>query len=573
MSKPHSKKAKKNRNYVTEKREKKDLSLPKFSRRKKVWAVVFCVLFCLYAFLSVALVAASDWITKTYEKLDFEQILFNMKMPLTGVDPTLISSAVMTIGEPAFLALLIAAILYIPLTVISGFGILITKTKAVTDAETGEETTVAEPVRVIRDTWYLRLGRCACWFIATGILCHALITADNNFKIFDYLESQFNASTFIEDNYADPAKTTLTFPEKKRNLIYIFLESTETTFTSKENGGAFDEDVIAELAAMMRDEENTHFSNTDKLGGAVSQVGATWTMGGMFAQSSGLPLKLPLDYNNMLSKSDTFLSYTDCLGDILQDNGYNQAVLMGSNGTFGGRTNYYTIHGEQTIYDWNTADDDGIRGNGYYKNYWGLFDKDLYAYAKQILGEMSASDEPFAFTMLTVDTHFSNGYPCDYCSNFTVDADGNRKVSSFKFFNKQYSNVYSCASRQIAAFVDWLKEQDFYENTTIVIAGDHETMDANYCKNVPESYVRTPVNLFINSAVDTTHVKNRQFSTMDMFPTTLAAMGVKIEGNKLGLGTDLFSGDKTLIEEYGLEYFESEIAKKSAFYNKMLFAQ
>ena len=548
-------------------------SLPLSSRKKKTVAIVFCVLFCLYAFGSVALLATSDWLTATYDKLDFEQILFNMKMPLAGVDTTLVSSAVMTIGEPAFLALLLAAIVYVPLTIISGFGVLLTQNRTVVDEETGEETVVAEPKRVIRDNIYYRLARCFCWLIVTGILCQAVLTADKNFKIFDYLESQFNASTFIEDNYADPAKTTLTFPEEKRNLIYIFLESTETTFTSKENGGAFDEDVIAELAAMMKDEENTHFSNTDKLGGAVSTVGATWTMGGMFAQSSGLPLKLPLDYNNMLSKSDTFLSYTDCLGDILQDNGYHQAVLMGSNGTFGGRTNYYTIHGEQTIYDWNTADDDGIRDSSYYKNYWGLFDKDLYAYAKQILGEMSASDEPFAFTMLTVDTHFSNGYPCDYCSNFTVDADGNRKVSSFKFFNKQYSNVYSCASKQIAAFVEWLKEQDFYENTTIIIAGDHETMDANYCKNVPEDYVRTPMNLFINAAVDTTYVKNRQFSTMDMFPTTLAAMGVTIEGNRLGLGTNLFSGEKTLIEEYGLEYFESEIAKKSSFYNSMLYAK
>ena len=34
---------------------------------------------------------------------------------------------------------------------------------------------------------------------------------------------------------------------------------------------------------------------------------------------------------------------------------------------------------------------------------------------------------------------------------------------------------------------------------------------------------------------------------MDMYPTTLAAMSIKIEGNKMGLGTNLFSNEKTLL--------------------------
>ena len=38
---------------------------------------------------------------------------------------------------------------------------------------------------------------------------------------------------------------------------------------------------------------------------------------------------------------------------------------------------------------------------------------------------------------------------------------------------------------------------------------------------------------------------------MDLFPTTLSSMGVEIEGNKLGLGTDLFSNEETLMEKLG----------------------
>ena len=57
-----------------------------------------------------------------------------------------------------------------------------------------------------------------------------------------------------------------------------------------------------------------------------------------------------------------------------------------------------------------------------------------------------------------------------------------------------------------------------------------------------------------------------------MFPTLLASIGVKIEGDRLGLGTNLFSGKPTLFEQNGEgkdgwkkvdEYF----SLKSTFYN------
>lgn len=53
-----------------------------------------------------------------------------------------------------------------------------------------------------------------------------------------------------------------------------------------------------------------------------------------------------------------------------------------------------------------------------------------------------------------------------------------------------------------------------------------------------------------------------------MFPTTLASLGVEIEGNRLGLGTNLFSNEKTLIEKYGIKYVNKELAYNSSFYNK-----
>ena len=62
------------------------------------------------------------------------------------------------------------------------------------------------------------------------------------------------------------------------------------------------------------------------------------------------------------------------------------------------------------------------------------------------------------------------------------------------------------------------------------------------CFGEKQQYDKKVVNLIINSQVKTENT-NRAYSTMDLYPTTLAALGAQIEGNKLALGTNLFSAD------------------------------
>lgn len=68
---------------------------------------------------------------------------------------------------------------------------------------------------------------------------------------------------------------------------------------------------------------------------------------------------------------------------------------------------------------------------------------------------------------------------------------------------------------------------NFYSDVTM--DSEHGTTD------------RKIYNVFINSAVLPAQEKNRQFTTLDFFPSTLASLGVTIEGDRLGLGTNLFS--------------------------------
>lgn len=352
-----------------------------------------------------------------------------------------------------------------------------------------------------------------------------------------------------EEEYVEPDSVKVSFPQNKRNLIYIYLESMETTFFSEELGGDLKENTIPELYELAA--SNTNFSQNSKVGGGRSPYGTTWTIGAMISHTAGIPMRAPVSVNAAFSRK--FYNGTTTINNILKENGYNQAVMVGSDAQYGGRKEYFLQHGVDAVYDIKTAYDDGIVPSGYF-HWWGMEDKHLFSYAKKKLTQMSSGDKPFAFTLLTVDTHHVDGYKCSECEDE---------------FGEQYKNVLACSSRQVSAFVEWIKQQDFYENTTIVITGDHPTMDYQFVKhNTEERYIRRIYNCFINAVPSAENSKNREFLSFDMFPTTLAAMGCKIQGERLGLGTNLFSGSKTLTEKYGYDYVESEIAKRSDYYNR-----
>ena len=95
-------------------------------------------------------------------------------------------------------------------------------------------------------------------------------------------------------------------------------------------------------------------------------------------------------------------------------------------------------------------------------------------------------------------------------------------------------------------------------------------MDSSYFKDMPDGYDRRTYVNVINSDKKYTG-DARTYTTMDMFPTTLSALGCGIEGDRLGLGTDLFSNTKTLAEEFGCSALDYQLKLNSKFYNKKYF--
>ena len=84
---------------------------------------------------------------------------------------------------------------------------------------------------------------------------------------------------------------------------------------------------------------------------------------------------------------------------------------------------------------------------------------------------------------------------------------------------------------------------------------------------VGDSYERTIFNTFINSTISPVETQNRVFTQLDLFPTILASMGAEIDGERLGLGTNLFSDTPTLAEELGFQYFYDQLSMNSRYYN------
>lgn len=142
--------------------------------------------------------------------------------------------------------------------------------------------------------------------------------------VIEYYKQQKDVSTLFEEYYVSGKDVEITFPEDKRNLIYIYLESMETTNFTKENGGIMDKSYTPNLEKLAL--ENTNFSNTSSIGGAIAANNSGWTIAALVAQTSGIPLKV--FYGNQYRDFGESLPGVYNLGDILKDNGYNNYFLL-----------------------------------------------------------------------------------------------------------------------------------------------------------------------------------------------------------------------------------------------------
>ena len=490
--------------------------------RGQVWVSSLLSLFALVTFV---LAFSAKWYCDIYGNFGVETILYTLLAGVGGVDSRYYHSY-LTNCLPK--ALVVSAVFWAVIWFPALFRVEI--------SGRGGKRQLAAPRKSIQI-----LAACLCfgavlWYVASIL------------RLPQAISNYVSRSTLYENYYVEPTPERITFPEKKRNLIYMIAESMETTFLSKEQGGTFEIGPIAGLGSLA--EENVSFSNTELLGGWPATSGTTWTAASTVAQTAGIPLTWTVAVNTR--GITDFLPGAVSIWELLGQQGYYNLFLMGSDKTFASMDQYFVQHGVNEILDYQAAIEQGLFAKEDSSG-WGIPDHALFEIAKTKVEELYASGQPFTLSIATIDTHAPDGALCPYCPDT---------------YPNQLENVYACSDRLILGFLEWLKTQPCYEDTVVVICGDHHSMAGEYFSEYYPSVSDFRIyNCIVNSAAAPAQDRNRDFTPMDFFPTTLAAMGCRIDGERLGLGTNLFSEKPTLSEQIGPREYDALLTAGIMEYN------
>ena len=464
--------------------------------KKKPYVFVISLVY----FFAVALVLWAIWVEKKFGNISVDAVVFHLEQSLDGV-PLLYS---LSFAKRLPIAAIISGILvYIHLSIIHK-----------------------------HDRKILRM---AMRVLPFSFLLFSMSYFAVKLSIFDYFLHGNTESVFIEENYTIPNLSNLIFPEQKRNVIILSLESMETTFYSDK---LFGQSLIPHLKKI----QESNISCKLEQGHGMS-----WTVASITGLLFGLPLKLPIGGNNYQSKDGLFLPSATSLLEVFEANGYELSFILGSDGRFAGVKNLLTNHSKSVqIYDRDFFEKQGFVSSGD----WGIVDSDLYKNAKNIITNLSKSGSPFIAIVQTIDTHNEASVYGDFPQRYGDSRDS-----------------FIAADSMASEFLSWLAEQDFYQNTTVLILGDHLYMNNNLSE-IPLGVNRSIYNVFLNTVATSKVTEMRMCSMLDMAPSLLESIGVGVPQGRFGLGRSIFSSLPTLVEEYGISELNILLNERSKFYDK-----
>ncbi|WP_298068378.1 sulfatase-like hydrolase/transferase [uncultured Mailhella sp.] len=332
-----------------------------------------------------------------------------------------------------------------------------------------------------------------------------------NFLTF-FQEQAVFGDFYTEGDYVDPKSVTVTGSGDK-NLIIVYCESIEETFGREEVMG---EDLLAPLRSSI---ENPDLS--------IDQMpGADFTIGGIVASQCGIPLKsISILSGNLTGWAlERFMPGAVCLGDYLHDAGYHNVYYNGSSGVFSGLDKFFHSHGYQEFMgkeDWlekRHADPASL-------NIWALYDSEIINLSIERIDELMAEGKKFSFALSTMDTH-EPGFLSPPC----VEAG----------FSNDWPGYVKCSMSQVERLLRHIHDKGWDDRFVILVMGDHLSRMPRLgdleLKNVEGRYVLCSLHR------DGSLRPMRSIIThFDLFPSLLAAMGFKIEGDRLGFGYNVFS--------------------------------
>jgi phosphoglycerol transferase len=192
-------------------------------------------------FLGACIIAGVNYINNNFDNINFAEIIFNLKDGAFTAGKSIVSTTIIRMVIDIILWIFIFLLPYIISHITHKH------------LEYIDKNNKGHPL--------FKNHLCLYSFIVFFI---SLIYAVIGFNIIDYIKSKNTYSNFINDNYVAPTRSNVTFNGTKHNLIYIYLESMESSYADKNSGGLKDSNLIPNLTNLAKD--NINFSNTNNLG-------------------------------------------------------------------------------------------------------------------------------------------------------------------------------------------------------------------------------------------------------------------------------------------------------------------
>ncbi|AEP91517.1 sulfatase domain protein [Bacillus subtilis subsp. subtilis str. RO-NN-1] len=358
-----------------------------------------------------------------------------------------------------------------------------------------------------------------------------------NFHIYDgVLQSKQSAQRALADsnslteieNYvtanAKDANKRLFGAAKGRNVILVSLESTQSFVINEKVNG---EEITPFLNDFIKQSYN--FNNV------YHQTGQGKTSDSEFIVDNSL---YPLGRGAVFftNAGNQYMAAPE----ILKNSGYYSAVLHANNKSFWNRDLMYDSFGYDSFFDINSYDVTDENSVG-----WGLKDKEFFEQSSELMKNLP---QPFYSRLITLTNHFP----------FDLDAEDqliDEYDSSSQTLNKYFPTV-RYQDEALKRFIEKLKEDGLYDNSVIVLYGDHYGISENHNEAMGQflgkeitpfeevQLQKVPLVIHIPGITDK---KPQTIETVggqiDIRPTLMNLLGIDTK-DQIQFGNDLLSDEK-----------------------------
>jgi phosphoglycerol transferase MdoB-like AlkP superfamily enzyme len=330
------------------------------------------------------------------------------------------------------------------------------------------------------------------------------------------------ASNYINANYAEPSPEMFGAAEG-RNVIMISLESLQNFVINNDMDGHVITPFLNELT---KDKDTFYFDNFYHQTGLGKTSDSEFILeNSLYGRNGGAVF--------FTNSGNTYQSLSHRLGQ----NGYFTNVMHANNRSFWNRDIMYNSMDVEKFYDVESY----TIGEGEAVN-WGMKDIPYFEQSVELMKEMP---QPFASRMITLTNH----YPFDLDEeDMLIPA----YTSNSNALNKYFQSV-RYMDEAVKSLFDDLKESGLYDNSIIVMYGDHYGISENHNKAMG-MYLDKEITPFDNVELQKVplfvHIpgsgKGKEMhelsGQMDLRPTILHLLGISSKDD-MQMGADLFSPD------------------------------